>query len=434
MRKFPLSPAQEAVALRSADGAFLSRRAVLATAAAGGALLAAGSAHAATFGNPDEPPQGAINSTPGALSDPGPGNPTIQSQFPNAMNPPATDVGDMPQFWSSFNVAHKRIQGGGWAREITQADFPIATAVSGVNMRLGPGGIRELHWHQSAEWAYMTNGQCRVTVLDKDGRACVQDVKEGDLWFFPAGQPHSLQGIGPDGCEFIIVFDDGKASEFNTLLVTDWLAHTPPEVLAINFGVPVETFKHIPLHNLWIFQGKEPGPLAADQAAVASGGVPPNPFTFSLAGVTPHYSNRSGNVKVADSRTFKVSTTIAAALETIKPGGIREMHWHPNADEWQYWIKGQGRMTVFDTGPKAITMDFHAGDLAVVKKSFGHYVQNTGTTDAQFLAVFKTSEYQEVSLSDWLTHTPPELVAQHLNTDASVVAQFPSKPPGFMPA
>jgi oxalate decarboxylase len=48
--------------------------------------------------------------------------------------------------------------------------------------------------------------------------------------------------------------------------------------------------------------------------------------------------------------------------------------------------------------------------------------------------VFKTSEYQEVSLSDWLTHTPPELVAQHLNTDASVVAQFPSKPPGFMPA
>ena len=139
-------------------------------------------------------------------------------------------------------------------------------------------------------------------------------------------------------------------------------------------------------------------------------------------------------MKVADSRTFKVSTTIAAALETIKPGGIREMHWHPNADEWQYWIKGQGRMTVFDTGPKAITMDFHAGDLGVVKKSFGHYVQNTGTTDAQFLAVFKTSEYQEVSLSDWLTHTPPELVAQHLNIDASVVRQFPSKPPGFMPA
>jgi oxalate decarboxylase len=133
----------------------------------------------------------------------------------------------MPQFRASFNNAHKRVQSGGWAREVTQADFPISTAVSGVNMRLAPGGIRELHWHQSAEWAYMTNGQCRISVLDKDGRACVQDVSEGDLWFFPGGQPHLLQGIGPHGCEFRIVFDDGKASEFNTPLVTDWLAHTP---------------------------------------------------------------------------------------------------------------------------------------------------------------------------------------------------------------
>jgi oxalate decarboxylase len=343
MRKFPDSAADEGVPVRPARGAtsFLSRREVIAAAAAGGALVAAGSAHAQTFGNPDEPPEGAVNSTPGALSDPGPRNPTLQSQFPDAVNAPATDVGDMPQFWASFNNAHKRIQSGGWAREVTQADFPISTAVSGVNMRLGPGGIRELHWHQSAEWAYMTNGHCRITVLDTEGRAYVQDVSEGDLWFFPAGQPHSLQGIGPHGCEFLIVFDDGKASEFNTLLVTDWLAHTPPEVLALNFGVPAETFKSIPLHNLWIFQGKEPGPLAADQAAVRSGGVPPNPFTFSLGGATPVYSNSSGTARVADSRTFKVSTTIAAALETIKPGAIREMHWHPNADEWQYWIKAK---------------------------------------------------------------------------------------------
>jgi oxalate decarboxylase len=433
MSKFPVSPKAVPLTRGQESTGFLSRRDVLAAAAAGGAVLAAAPAHAATFGNPDEPPEGAVNSTPGALSDPGPRNPTLQSQFPDAVNAPATDVGDMPQFWSSFNNAQRRIQGGGWAREVTQADFPISTAVSGVNMRLGPGGIRELHWHQSAEWAYMTNGHCRITVLDSEGRAYVQDVSEGDLWFFPAGQPHSLQGIGPHGCEFLIVFDDGAASEFNTLLVTDWLAHTPPEVLALNFGVPAEIFKSIPLHDLWIFQGKEPGPLAADQAAVHSGSVPPNPFTFSLAGVTPRYSNSSGNVKVADSRTFKVSTTIAAALETVKPGGIREMHWHPNADEWQYWVKGQGRMTVFNTGPKAVTKDFRAGDVAVVKKSFGHYVQNTGTTDLQFLAIFKTAEYQEVSLSDWLTHTPPELVAQHLNIDASVVRQFPTKPPGFMP-
>jgi oxalate decarboxylase len=410
-----------------------SRRNMLAFGAAGAVAATAASANAASFGNPDEPPQGAIDANAGSRLDPGPKNPALASQFPNATNPPATDVGDMPQFWASFNNAHKRIQDGGWARQVTQTDFPISKAVSGVNMRLNAGGIRELHWHQAAEWAFMTNGLCRVTVLDTQGRAYVQDVRAGDLWFFPAGYPHSLQGIGTDGCEFVIVFDDGAASEYNTLLVTDWLAHTPPEVLALNFGVPPETFRSIPLNDLWIFQGKAPGSLSIDQEAVASGGLPANPFTFSLTGATPHRSSRSGSLRLADSTNFKVSKTIAAVLETIKPGGLREMHWHPNADEWQYWIKGEGRMTVFNAGPRAQTMDFRPGDIGVVKRNNGHYIQNTGTTDLQLLAVFKAAEYEEISLSDWLTRTPPAMVAQTLNIDPSVLQRFPRDAPGVVP-
>jgi oxalate decarboxylase len=411
-----------------------SRRKVLALGAAGAVAAASSRARARSFGNPDEPAQGAINADPGSLRDPGPQNPTLASQFPDAQSPPATDVGDMPQFWASFNNAHKRIQSGGWAREVTQADFPISADIAGVNMRLGAGGIRELHWHQAAEWGIMTYGRCRVTVLDLKGRAYVQDVGAGDLWFFPAGHPHSLQGLGPDGCEFLIAFDDGRASEFNTLLVTDWLAHTPPEVLAQNFGVPAEAFAAMPLHNLWIFQGKEPKSLADDQAAVRSGGAPPNPFTFSLAGATPVRSNPGGTLRVADSSTFKVSETITAALEQIKPGGLRELHWHPNADEWQYWIKGEGRLTVFNAGPRAQTQDFRAGDIGVVQRNNGHFIQNTGSTDLVFVALFKTGEYAEVSLSDWLTHTPPELVAQHLNIDPTVLMRFPKDAPGIVPA
>ena len=159
----------------------------------------------------------------------------------------------MPQFWTSFNLAPKRIQNGGWARQITQDDFKISTTIAGVNMRLGPGGVRELHWHQQAEWAVMTYGICRVTILDQNGRPQVADVKEGDLWYFPAGLPHSLQGLGR-WCEFVIAFDNGNSSEFNTLLLTDWIAHTPPDVLAKNFGVPVDAFKNIPVHNRWIYQ------------------------------------------------------------------------------------------------------------------------------------------------------------------------------------
>ena len=195
----------------------ISRRDMLTATATGAMVTAATTARPASFGNPDEPPQGAINAkNRESVTDPGPQNPALATQFPAAQSPPPTDVGDLPQFWASFNNAPRRIQNGGWARQVTQADFAISETISGINMRLAAGGIRELHWHLAAEWAYMTYGKCRVTVLDDKGHAYVSDVNEGDLWYFPAGFPHSLQGLAPDGCEFIICFDDGKASEFNT--------------------------------------------------------------------------------------------------------------------------------------------------------------------------------------------------------------------------
>jgi oxalate decarboxylase len=317
---------------------------------------------------------------------------------------------------------------------VTQFDFAIAEAISGVDMRLTAGGIREMHWHLAAEWGFVSYGNCRVTVLDEMGRAYVADVKEGDIWYFPAGLPHSLQGLGPDGCEFLLCFDDGKATEYNTLLVTDWFAHTPPDILAANFGVPVDTFSKIPLNQLYIFQGKVPGALAADQAAVkGTKGFPPQPFTFSLGTSAPARQTRGGEVRIADSGNFHVSKTIAAALVTLRPGGLREMHWHPNGDEWQYWVKGKGRMTVFNTGPKAVTMDFNPGDIGYVKRANGHYVQNIGDTDLQFVEVFKSSYFADVFLSDWLTHTPPAMVAQHLNVDETTIAKFPNNKPLAMP-
>jgi oxalate decarboxylase len=104
-------------------------------------------------------------------------------------------------------------------------------------MRLTAGGIRELHWHTAGEWALMLYGSARITCLDQYGKPFVDDVKQGDLWFFPTGYPHSIQGLGPDGCEFLLVFDDGAFSEYDTVLLADWLAKTPLSVLSKNLGV-----------------------------------------------------------------------------------------------------------------------------------------------------------------------------------------------------
>jgi oxalate decarboxylase len=388
-----------------------------------------------TLGNPDLPQEGESNTVgdPGSVAMTGPQNPAIESQFPNQMDAPGTDISTQAFFWSSFNISPRRVQSGGWAREITQQDFAISEEISGVNMHLEAGGIRELHWHQTAEWAIMTRGRCRVTTLSREGLPSVEDVEEGDLWYFPAGLPHSLQGLGPDGAEFVLAFDDGEQSESNTLLLTDWFAHTPPEVLAKNFGVAQEVFQDIPLHNLWIFPGDVPGELEKDQAAAGVTWGATEPVIYRLSRSEPAHSNSGGSIRIADSTNFPSSTTVAAALVTLEPGAMRELHWHPNADEWQYYLRGQGRMTVFNTGPHANTTDFKAGDVGVVRRNLGHYVENTGDDVLVFLETFRSDHYEEVSLANWLSHLPPALVAAHLNIPEDVIATFPRGTQGITP-
>ena len=153
-----------------------------------------------------------------------------EREHPDMQVSPPTDHGTVPNLRFSFSDAHVRLQDGGWTREVTERELPIATTIAGVNMRLNPGehmsGIRELHWHKEAEWAYMISGAARVTLLDYDGNMFVDDIYEKDLWFFPKGLPHSIQALA-QGCEFLLAFDDGTFSEDGTLLLSDFLSAYP---------------------------------------------------------------------------------------------------------------------------------------------------------------------------------------------------------------
>ena len=173
---------------------------------------------------------------------PGENNTALDAENPSSVWSPETDNGTVEPFKYSFGLAHKRIEDGGWTRQVTERELPISKTMAGVEMRLITGGVRELHWHTSAEWAFMTYGNARITAVDAEGRSFVNDVTVGDLWLFPGGIPHSIQGLGPDGARFLLVFNDGSFNEFETFLLTDWFKHTPKEVLAKNFGVPASTF------------------------------------------------------------------------------------------------------------------------------------------------------------------------------------------------
>jgi len=399
----------------------LSRRGFLGVGSAALAAVAGGLAVSSTLAQ--EGQQAGNGRTDRSATDPGPANNGLDPQNPDSAWPPPTDSKSLvPTFKYPFSFANKRSYEGGWSREVTVRELPVSKALAGVNMRLTAGGVRELHWHTADEWAIVLYGTARITAIDRDGKSFVADTKKNDLWYFPSGIPHSIQGLGPDGTEFMLVFDDGDFSESETVLLSDSMAHLPPEVLSKNFGVAQAALKNVPKRELFIFQAAVPGPLEADQKAAAGAlGKASSDFAFRTMEMPPTKRTKGGEVRIVDSSTFKAATNIAMAMVTVHPGGLRELHWHPNADEWQYYIEGKGRMTVVSTGNRARTMDFQAGDVGYVEKTLLHYIENTGNTDLIFLEMFKSSFYQDLSLSEWLTHTPPELVMAHLNIDRATL-------------
>ena len=359
----------------------------------------------------------------------GPRNEPLQRENPDLLVPPATDAGSAPNLKFSFAAAHNRLLSGGWAREVTVRELPIATTLAGVNMRLKPGGIRELHWHKEAEWAFMLAGAARITAIDQEGRNFVDDVGVGDIWNFPAGIPHSIQGL-EDGCEFLLVFDDGNFNENETFLITDWFLHTPREVLAKNFGVPESAFSNIPTdpdRTRYIFNGKVPGPLALDRVRSPDGTVPQS-YKHRLHAQTP-VEAPGGRVRIVDSRNFPVATTIAGALVEVDPGAMRELHWHPNTDEWLYFIEGKARMTAFAAAGNARTFDFQAGDVGYVPFAMGHYIENLGDEPVRFLEMFRSDRFVDLSLNQWMALTPPELVQHHLNLNRATMRALSKKKP-----
>lgn len=358
---------------------------------------------------------------------PGPNNTVLGAQNPDSVWPPETDNGSVTSFKYSFDLAHKEIDSGGWTRQVTVRDLPVSKAMAGVEMRLTNGGVRELHWHVSAEWAYMIYGNARITAVDPEGRSFVNDVAAGDLWIFPGGVPHSIQGLGPDGCKFLLVFNDGNFNEFDTFLLSEWFAHTPKEVLAKNFNVPESTFDKVPTERLYIFQSEPPRSLAEEQkqAGAVTGDID-NKFIFRPASMEPTKATHGGEVKIIDKKLFP-ATDISAAIVRLKPGGLRELHWHPLSDEWQYYVSGKGRMTIFEAGGKARTMDFQEGDVGYIEVSRPHYIENTGEEDLLFLEVFPTGMYQDISAAEWLAHTPARLVDAHLHAGEEFLNQIPKR-------
>jgi oxalate decarboxylase len=346
------------------------------------------------------------------------------TQPPFGPAPPPLQGKELPSFRFPLGAQPLQTYDGGWSKEATVANFPVSEKLAGVLMQLAPGGLRELHWHaNAAEWAYVIRGHCRVTTIDPQGYSEIVDFGPGDVWYFPRGHGHSIQGLGPDDCQFVLVFDNGYFSDFGTFSITDWIGHVPAEVLAKNFAVPAQTFANFPKKEVYIAKGPVPQPLPAD----------PAPGSLNMPALTHRYRFLAqkpqvfpgGTLRVVSEVEFPISSTMTGGLLRIKPGGMRELHWHPNADEWQYYLRGNARMTVFGSGGRARTEEYGVGDVGYVPQGFGHYIENIGKDDLELVLAFNSGRYQSISATAWFASNPGLLLSTNFGVPADVFAKFP---------
>jgi oxalate decarboxylase len=324
-----------------------------------------------------------------------------------------------------------RVLPGGSAREATAREFPVSKNIAGVLMTLKPGGLRELHWHaNAAEWAYVIEGHVRVTVVDPQGHMEIADFGPGDVWYFPRGHAHSIEGLGlgPGEAKFLLVFDNGYFSEFATFSFTDWLAQTPKEIVAKNLNLRESDLKDLPNKEVYIAQG--PVPPALPVAPISGPGTvlgPPLTHKYSLASQKPFRRDPNGEVRLVSATEFPISTTMTGALMNLAPGGLRELHWHPNADEWQYVLSGKIRLTVFASHGLAKVVELAAGDIGFAPMGYGHALEDVGGGPAELLLVFNGGEYQEISLSTVLATQPAYLLETNFHLPKEVIDRLPKK-------
>lgn len=150
------------------------------------------------------------------------------------------------------------------------------------------------------------------------------------------------------------------------------------------------------------------------------------PLTLHMKDV-PAKKFEAGKVWIIDEAVFPAAKTISAAIVEVEPGGMRELHWHPKSEEWDYYIQGQAKVGVFNSNTLARTFNFTAGDVGVIPKEAGHYIQNIGDEPLIFIELFKNPVYSDVSLNKWLAISPTQMVADHLNLPVSTVETFPAE-------
>ena len=354
-------------------------------------------------------------STPAEAGDP---------SFMNNVPDPLLAGDELPTFKFELEKSVGKVIGGSSGKEATVKQLAISKGIAGVSMRLEPGAMRELHWHATAaEWAFVIEGRVRTTVIDAHGAAETNDFEPGDVWYFPRGHGHMLECLGDKPAHFILIFDNGYFSEFGTFSISDWIGHTAKPLLAKNFGLPESDFDGFPKDEVYFARGAVPPEKLT--TPLAGWKLPPLTHKHQLLAQPAHRVYKGGREWRVDSTQFPISKTVTGVILELDPGALRELHWHPTADEWDYVIEGNISVTMFGSHSRYRVETLAKGDVGYIPQGYGHSIENVGDKPCRVLIGFNTGVYETINLSTWIAGNPADVLATNFSKPAPLFEKFP---------
>lgn len=301
--------------------------------------------------------------------------------------------------------------------DCTHVLFPELKGMALSHLTLNPIGFREPHWHPNAhELGYCLEGRALMTIFSPGAGHDTFIIEPGTLSFVPMGYLHHVQNLGDEPVKMLLCFSHEMPDELN---LSSTLGMIPGHALGATFSLEPQFFKNLNPEIKPVFIGNcaQEGPVSLSWQT--------NRFKMNIDKIQPQIRSKGGTAAInnlAMMPTLEGLTMYSLKLETK---GVREPHWHPNAHELNYLIKGRARIALLSPGEQVDAFDMKPGDMSFLPQGYYHYIENIGDEPLHFAVFFNHTMPSDIGLSGCLGAYSNELLAALFKVPMTYFGRLP---------
>jgi oxalate decarboxylase len=325
-----------------------------------------------------------------------------------------------PHTFDIKSIKPQTISNGG-SRTIANSDnFPILRGMATYSLLLKKGGVREPHWHpNAAELSYCLSGKALMTIFGHGDTHNTFTLERDEIAFVPQGFLHHIENISEEETKFIVTFNHEKPEDIG---ISGSTGSIPNAALDYTLNAKREFFAKINRPTQDILIGKRSSSAKPEFPSI------PNPYKFNLKEapqIQTKIQSKGGTVILANKYSFPILNGLSCYSLVLKKGGIREPHWHPNAAELDYVIKGRARMIIFSPGGNVDTFEVEPNQIVFIPTAYFHYIENIGDEELHFAVFFSHEKPQDIGISGAFGAYSNEVLGAVFNMNPKIFKSLP---------